>query len=88
METVETEKGECMEPEPHPVAVAIARTFLLVVGFSTLALCAALYFSGVEASLWTWSLMVGIGAVSILSACLESASGVVATVVVFFYPLG
>lgn len=76
-----------MEISTHPVAVAIARALLLVVGLVTLTLAAALYFSGVEAPLWVWLLTGAIGILSLLSACFESGSGVVATVVIFFYPL-
>lgn len=76
-----------MQSTTHPVAVAIARALLFIVGFVTLTLGAALYFSGVEAPLWVWLLTVSIGILSIVSACFESGSGVVATVVIFFYPL-
>jgi hypothetical protein len=75
-----------MQTEPHPVVIAIARALLLVLGFSVLTGCAALYFFGVEASFWTWLLAIAIGFMLVASACFDSASGVIATIIIFFCP--
>lgn len=76
-----------MQSIPSPVAVTMARVLLLIVGFAALALATALYFSDVATPYWVWLLTIGIGILALLSACFESSSGVVATVVIFFYPL-
>lgn len=76
-----------MSSEIHPVAVALARTLLVVVAVITLALGVGLYFSGMIVPTWQWVLIVSVGTLSLLSACFESASGVVATVIIFFYPI-
>ncbi|MYN29643.1 hypothetical protein [Duganella levis] len=76
-----------MQTEPHPAVLVIARALLLVLGFSILAGCTALYFFGVEATFLTWLLAISIGILLIVSACFDSASGVVATIIIFFYPL-
>jgi hypothetical protein len=77
-----------MSFQKSPVAVALARTLLVVIAVITLALGAGLYFSGVVVPAWQWALIASVGTVSLLSACFESATGVVATVIMFFSPIG
>jgi hypothetical protein len=77
-----------MSFEKSPVAVALARTLLVVIAVITFALGAGLYFSGVVLPTWQWVLLASVGTVALLSACFESASGVVATVIMFFSPIG
>lgn len=58
-----------MEFEKSPVAVALARTLLVVMAVISFALGAGLYFSGVAVPTWQWVLIASVGAVSLLSAC-------------------
>lgn len=76
-----------MNSPPSPVAVAIARVFLVAIGVAASGLAAVLYFTGADEPLWVWPLLISIGIVAILSACFEPSSGVVATAFTFFYPL-
>lgn len=76
-----------MSSETHPLAVAIARAVLVVAGMIALALGIGVYFSGAAVPAWKCVLSGSFGALLLLSACFESASGVVATVMIFFYPL-
>ena len=76
-----------MSSEMHPRAVTLARILLIVVGIFLLAVGAGMYFSGATAATWVWALTIGLGAFSLISAYFDSSSGVVATVIIFFYPM-
>ena len=75
-----------MSSDIHPIAVVLARTLLTVVALIGLTLGLGLYFSGVVVPIWQWMLIVSAVILSLLSACFESSTGVVATVVTFLYP--
>lgn len=76
-----------MSSEINPVAVTLARTLLIVVGVVLLAVGGGMYFPGVSAAAWVWLLTFGLGILALLSAYFDSSSGVVATVIIFFYPM-
>jgi hypothetical protein len=50
-----------MSFEKSPVAVALARTLLVVIAVITFALGAGLYFSGVILPTWQWVLLASVG---------------------------
>lgn len=72
--------------EINPTVVKLARALLTLTGVVLLSFCAAVYFSGVEVNSWTWILTFSLGILSLLSAYFESPTGVVTTVIIFFYP--
>jgi uncharacterized protein (DUF983 family) len=76
-----------MASEINPFAVRLARAVLILWGIILVAIGAGFYFSGMDVPTWVWVAVIGAGVLSLLLACLDSASGVVATVMIFFYPI-
>lgn len=77
-----------MQTELHPIAVTMARALLFAIGVVALALPAALHFYNLEIPVWAWLVCACIGVFSLVSAMMESASAVLASVLVFFSPFG
>ncbi|MFC0132872.1 hypothetical protein [Massilia eurypsychrophila] len=68
------------------MASFLAHGLLLVLALGAFALGAALYFSGSAVTTWQWVLIACVGTFSFLSACFESSTGAVASVLMFFRP--
>jgi uncharacterized membrane protein YkvI len=75
-------------PQPlHSRAVILARVFLLVFGFTALAVGGAMWAEALTSPAW-WApiLAVAIGSACLLSAIFEGSTAVVGTFLIFFFP--
>ena len=85
-----TESERCpstCESTPHPRAVVLARTFLLVFGLAALAIGGAMWAEALTSPAW-WAplLAVAVGSAFLLSALFEGPAAVVGTFLIFFFP--
>ena len=76
-----------MSSEISPLAATLARGLLIVMGITTLLVCALMFISGATASIWVWLLVIAIGVLCLVSAFFNSPVGVVASVIIWFYPI-
>ena len=76
-----------MGSELNPRVVTLARVLLVIMGALILIICAVMFASGATASAWSWAIAIAFGALCLLSAFFESATGSVASLIILFFPV-